>query len=160
MPINETISKICNFLAYAAFGSCLFMWGRISGLEKGYLYGVFQAHPSLNGFGWYIDSYQHFNNWYFYITIGFGIYLVSKLFKPSFVSSVICVLSLAIVFQQHLDMWGYLSYRLFYAARTNDNVWMQNAPYFHLVLFVVVVFLIAAEFFLMNARKTNDVLTA
>ncbi len=62
---NKDLVKIISItLALVSLVTCLFIWGQVSGFEKGYLYGVFQNPPQT---GWSGVGERNFFSVYEYI---------------------------------------------------------------------------------------------
>ncbi len=128
---NNNLVKVASIiLASVSICICLFIWGKVSGFEYGYFYGVFQNPPStfFNASG--PNFFQEINKWYFIITVGFCIYIIGKLLKSLAVSSIICILSLSVGFYPYWDMLSYKKEILAMETKFPYDYWLNKSVYF------------------------------
>ena len=121
----------------------------MSGLEKGYFYGVF-ADPGNYGFsdGW--NFYQFINTSYFTIVLGLCFYIAGKFIRSQTITNYVCILSLSIALYPFWDMYfvkrEILPVGYFYVPY---GYWLGISVYFDWVLLFVVLSLLIIQIFLM-----------
>src|SRR5688500_15168074 len=152
---DKDLLKILS-IAFSFFGlvTCLYIWGQLSGFEKGYFYGVFytkQPDPNIIGSYFGSDIFEHINNWYFTITFGFSVYMIGKCLKSMMLSSIVCIVSLCIALYPFFDMLVY---------KTTDHYgikqWVNNSIYFDCFLLFTVIILMFIQFNLIITRKLES----
>ncbi len=147
-------------LALVSLISCIFIWGQVSGFEKGYLSGVLYSteliEPKISFSGGGFSIFDRLNNWYFIITIGFCIYIIGKFLKPLIVSSAVCLLSLSIALYPFSDMLFYKSNVLSISNHNRDDYWLNISIYFDWFLLLAAVVLMFIQFVLVITRKLDN----
>ncbi len=154
---NREVVKITSIaLALISMAVCLFIWGRLSGFEKGYFYGVFQALPQTGWSGVGERNYFQFMNMsYFIIAFGFCIYIVGKFLKPLVVSSTVCILALSISIYPFWDMFAYKNEILSMKSIPSYYPWLNSSIYFDCFLLFTAVILIFIQITLFITRELN-----
>jgi hypothetical protein len=154
---NKELVKITSIaLALVSLTICIFIWGQVSGLEKGYLSGVLYPYqpttPEIS-FSGGLSIFDRLNNWYFIITVGFCIYIIGKFLKSLIVSTAVCFLSLSIALYPFLDMLLYKNQILSISGYWKDNYWLNISIYFDWYLLIAALILMFIQFLLVITRK-------
>lgn len=157
MRSKDLLQIISISLALISLFVCLFLWGQLSGFEKGYFYGMFKdvSQTKFSGIG--ETNYFHaMNFWYLIIAIGFCGYIAGKYLKPLFISSIVCILSLSVVIYPFWDMLHYKNEVLTISSHYRDNSWLNISIYFDWFLLLATVILLFFQFIIMiNNSKTG-----
>jgi hypothetical protein len=154
---NEDLVKIISItLALVSLITCLFIWGQISGFEKGYLYGVIQSPPRIEGIsGQEVNFFQIINSIYLIISLGFCAYIIGKFLKSLVISSVICMVSLSVVVIPLYDILRYKNDFLPVTRPGSDVFWLNNSIYFDWFFLFATVTLMFVQITLINTRKLD-----
>ena len=155
MKSKSSVRTISIILALVSIGICLVFWGLVSGLEKGYFYGVFQDPPHM-GFAVHAPNFFSVTNtWYFIIAIGFSVYIIGKFLKSLIASTIVCILSLSVALYPFWDMYFYKREVLGIETRFSYDYWLRISTYFDWFLFCTAIVLMIMQFFLV-LRRTPD----
>ena len=157
MRNKDLVKTISITLAIVSLVTCLFIWGQISGFEKGYLYGLIQNPPRIEGISGQggTNFFQVINTWYLITVLGFCAYIIGKCLKPLVVSSIICMVSLSVVI---LPLFNILQYKYDFLPVTrpgSDVFWLNNSIYFDWFFLFATVTLMFVQITLINTRKLD-----
>lgn len=152
--------------AWILLGLCLLVWGKVSGFEKGFFYGVFQDPPSfsspsgLSFSGGGPDFFQTINCWYFLIAACLSIYIIATFLKPMIVSCVICLLSLTIAAYPFWDSFN-LKYGII-AMKANFpyDYWLKISVYFDWFCLIGIMILMLIQFISLISNKSETKLNS
>ncbi len=125
---SKDLSQIISIsLALISLLVCLFLWGQLSGFEKGYFYGMFKDVPQTRFSGVGETNYFHaMNFWYLIIAVGFCAYVIGSYLKPLFISSIVCILLLSVVIYPFWDMLHYKNEVLTISSRYQKCILSDN----------------------------------
>ncbi|MEP6946606.1 MAG: hypothetical protein ABJA02_11875 [Acidobacteriota bacterium] len=129
-------------LAAVCIGLCFLNWSRLSGLEYGYLYGVFNDPPS-NGFvanG--PNHFQSMNIWYVVIITCLSLYVVGFYLGSRRGASVIRLLALCVTIFPYYNM---LDYKFYLRDSWIRYDWIESSFYIDIGCAVVLLGLLAKE---------------
>lgn len=153
---NKDLLKIISIaLALVSLAACLFIWGQLSGFEKGYFYEVFLSPPSTGFSSSGPNFFQSINQWYFIIAIGFFIYSIGKFLKSLVLSTIICILSLSAGLYPFWDMISYKREVLAMKTKFSYDYWLNNSIYFDWFILFAAIILIFVQVTLFITRKLN-----
>jgi hypothetical protein len=153
---NKNLVKVISIsLALFSIGICLFIWGQVSGLEKGYFYGVFQSPPYTGIIAHGPNFFQSINIWYFIIAVGFCVYIVGKFLKSWTASNSVCILSLCAGIYPYWDMFSYKKEVLAMKTKFSYEYWLNNSIYFDWFLLFAAIILMIVQVNLIMTRKVH-----
>lgn len=155
MKNKDLVNVIPISLALFSVGICLFIWGQVSGLEKGYFYGVFQSPPYTGVIAHGPNFFQSINIWYFIIAVGFCIYIVGKFLKSRTASNAICMLSLSVGIYPYWNMFSYKNEVLAMKTKFSYEYWLNNSIYFDWFLLFAVTILMIMQVNSIMTRKVD-----
>ena len=140
---------------------CLYVWGQLSGLEKGYFYGVFIPAPQPETAVYGHDFYQTVNIWYCFITAGFCVYAAGRLLLSNAgFSNAVCILALSVGLYPFRDMFiykkGIIDFDLLYRSSSLPYFqWLKLSVYFDWFLLSAALILLIAQVILMITSGVN-----
>ncbi len=155
---NKDLVKIISItLALVSLFTCLFIWGELSGFEKGYFYGFIQNPPHIEGISGNdgTNFYQIINITYFIISIGFCAYVTGKLLKSPVLSNIVCIVSLSLVTYPLFNILLYKNDFLPFNGSGSRVFWLNNSIYFDWFFLFATVILLLIQLILINTRKLN-----
>jgi hypothetical protein len=155
---NKDLVKIISItLALVSLFTCLFIWGELSGFEKGYFYGFIQNPPHIEGISGNdgTNFYQIINITYFIISIGFCAYVTGKFLKSSVISNIVCMASLSIVTYPLFNILLYKNDFLPVKGPGSHVFWRNISIYFDCFFLFATVILLLIEIILINTRKLS-----
>ncbi len=155
MKGKDCVKITSVILALFSIGICVFIWGQVSGFEKGYFYGVFSPPPSTGFSASGPNFFQEINILYFILAVGFCIYSIGNLLKPSALSSTIRLLSLIVPIY---PLWRTLSFKkevLAMETKFSYDYWLNNSIYFDYLLLFIASILILFQVALIISNKLD-----
>ena len=156
---SKDLSQIISIsLALISLLVCLFLWGQLSGFEKGYFYGMFKDVPQTRFSGVGETNYFHaMNFWYLIIAVGFFVYVIGSYLKPLFISSIVCILSLSIVIYPFWDMLEYKNEVLTISSHYRNDSWLNISIYFDWFLLLAAIILMFIQFTRMINNSRTEI---
>jgi hypothetical protein len=118
-------------LAVAVLILSCFAWGSVSGLEKGFFYGLF-SNPPTSGFAAHGPNYyQELNSWYFWIVLSAATLIILTFWSShigSLIKILLCCFSL-------ISFWNMFDFKLSVLGLDRcckDYPWLRTSVYLDL----------------------------
>ncbi len=156
MESKESIRITLAAFAWILLGLCLFIWGKVSGFEEGFFYGVFRPPPPTRFSADGPNFYQTVNCWYFLIAVCLSIYIIATFLKPLALSCVICLFSLAVAVYPFWHSFKFKYGILEMKANFPYDYWLKISVYFDWFCLVGIMILMLIQFISIISNRLED----
>lgn len=156
MKIKESVRITSAVFAWILLGLCMLVWGKLSGFEKGYFYGVFQNPPHTGFSGDGPNFFQTVNCWYFLISVCLIIYIIAIFLKPLIVSSFVCLSSLSVAIYPFWDSFSIKYGILAMESKFSYDYWLKISVYIDWFCLIGIIILMLIQFTSVISNKLEN----
>ena len=156
LGVSSRLNLIFTAIAISLLSVSIFFWAQLSGLERGFFYGVFEDPPNQGFAADGPNYYQSLNVFYFWMSVCVGICLSASFVKNKFIR-VVCILLLAFV---TISTWNNLEYKNAVVALRSGFYfpypWLKTSIYFDWYCLLAAAALLFIEVWAMRSAMSSS----